>query len=461
MDRRRFLKYAGVTGTVVGASALGLDYVLSSRLSPANQTTTSLSQTTSSSTTNHPPRFLWPPLNMKPKYVLPTPQYTIELSPNATDDDNDPLSFTWSVDGKEVSHENSYSTKLTEGDHEIGLRASDGRTSAFSKNTLAVEPDQIYPVKPLHLKYKGVRYYAGSVTPDWQGIPNPSDEEMDEQLDTIHYELGCNALIISGGEISEDRIIHCALMAIDKGFERIYVEPCYNNSTVDETIDKIGKFAPKVKSLRERSLAIVYMIGHEFQLETAIASGATQMERWKTQLASPQAWNTMRTVLPQMFKRIIQVCNSEYGYPITCAATPPEASDGLVPWSDPAFESVGVDAYITDAYGWDERWWVSMLSYLKRFRKPIIVPDFGMETYAGADKYGGDNPLYMDDKPYDEEPQARYIVREVNMFHRASIDGCFWVRYNHEYDKEHGLYNPYTRKRKKGFYMYKSYQRSP
>jgi hypothetical protein len=396
---------------------------------------------------------------MKPKYILPTPQYTIELSPNVVDDDNDPLSFNWSVDGKETSHERILSVRLTEGDREIDVSVSDGQASASSRNTLTVEPDQIYPAKPFRLRYKGVRYYAGSVSPDWVGIPNPSDEEMDKQLDTIHNELGCNALIISGGVPSEERIIQCASMAIEKNFERIYVEPCYNNSTVDETVDRIANFAPRVRSLRERSEAVVYMMGHEFPLETAIVPGATQMERWNTTLSSSQAWNEVRAALPRMFVRIIQVCKANYGYPIAYAATPPEAYGDLVPWEDSAFESVVVDAYITDAYGWNEGWWVSLLRYLRRFRKPIIVPDFGMETYAGADKYGGDNPLHMDDNPYDEEPQARYITRELKMFHQAGIDGCFWVRYNHEYDREHGLYNPYTRKRKKGLYMYKSYQR--
>lgn len=38
------------------------------------------------------------------------------------------------------------------------------------------------------------------------------------------------------------------------------------------------------------------------------------------------------------------------------------------------------------------------------------------------------------------------------------IDGYF-TEYNN-FDKRYGLYNPLTRKRKKAFYMYKSYQRT-
>ena len=48
MNRRRFLKYAGATAAVVGASALGLNYVLNPRQLSGNQTTTPPSSTLTS-----------------------------------------------------------------------------------------------------------------------------------------------------------------------------------------------------------------------------------------------------------------------------------------------------------------------------------------------------------------------------------------------------------------------------
>jgi hypothetical protein len=161
-----------------------------------------------------------------------------------------------------------------------------------------------------------------------------------------------------------------------------------------------------------------------------------------------------------MFRRIINVCKVKYGYPISYAATPPEAYYDLVPWEDPAFESVGIDAYIHDLPGLGETWIIALLDRLKRFRKPVCCADFGMMSYAGADKFGGANPLYVSQYPNDEEPQARYAKRELDMLNRARIDGCFGVQYNEQgFDKGHALYNPLTRKRKKRVYMYKSYQR--
>jgi hypothetical protein len=78
-------------------------------------------------------------------------------------------------------------------------------------------------------------------------------------------------------------------------------------------------------------------------------------------------------------------------------------------------------------------------------------------SFLDADKFGGWNPLNQN-SIYDEEPQVRYTVRTMNMLNQARIAGIFWVMYNDSFDRGHGLYNPLTRKRKKGFYMYKSYQ---
>ena len=45
------------------------------------------------------------------------------------------------------------------------------------------------------------------------------------------------------------------------------------------------------------------------------------------------------------------------------------------------------------------------------------------------------------------------------MLNTARIDGAFLYIYNYEWDKGYGIYNGL--KRKKAFYMYKSYQRTP
>jgi hypothetical protein len=476
IGRRGFVRYAVAGIVAIGVAAAGAYYVGRHEEAVTPTQPPTITGTTESKTVegvNRPPELPLvcerkgsPPLlvckeaiEIWPKYINPTTEYEIRLSHNAYDPDGDPLTTTWLIDGEEVSHEPRYSTKLPEGEHLIGLRVSDGMEERSAERRVTVEPDQIYPVKPLYMRYKGVSYFCGGITPEWPNIPNPNEEEMDEQLDTIHNELGCNAIIISAGEAFEDKMIECGRMAIEKGFERIFIQPRYVNATVDETVEKISRFAKKVKTLRESSEAVVYMVGHEFQLETSIIRGGDWFTRFQNSNNGIDL-DKIRYVLPRMFRRIIDICSKNYGYGISYASTPWEAYENLIPWSSPVFESVGVNTYIQDFLGWDENWWFNLLSRLKKIGKPVYSTDFGMMSFAYADKWGGWNPLHHNEGSYDEEPQVRFTYRTLKMLNRAKIDGCFWVQYNDNFDKGHGLYHPITRKRKKGFYMYKSYRLS-
>jgi hypothetical protein len=391
---------------------------------------------------------------MKPKYILPTPQQTVELSPNAVDDDNDPLSFTWDVDGKEVSHESSYSTKLIEGDHEIDLTASDGEASASSKTTLTVEPDQIYPSRQLHVKLKGISIFVGPIG-EWS-FPILSEEEMDEQLCTIRNELGCNAVIISGGEDYEDKLIECGQLAIGKGFERIYVQPRYMRSNIDETVGKIGELAKKIKTLTETSDSVRYCVGHEFGLETeGMIPGSTYPARFEYHLKHMyEDWmRGVKKELPGMFRRIISVCRDNYGYGISYAAAVWEVD--LVPWSDPVFESVGVNALLRE----NSSWIYDLLTSLRKYRKPIHSTEWGCGSYKGA--VAGDQAQTLGGTlVYDEDVQASHIKGYCDdVLNRTRIDGSFYTELSNNWNLAYGLLC--QGKRKKGFYMYKSYQRSP
>jgi hypothetical protein len=452
LDRRRFLKYAGAGAVTVGASAAAYYVYEQPR---AYSPSTSVSTLPSTTRTNRPP--VVSAIKVRPAYINPTPEYMIELSYDGHDPDGDRLTTTWFIDGREVGRDAEYKTRLAEGEYYVQLQVSDKFNVEKRYRQVAVDPDQIYPEKSLYLRYKGVRYIVGPITPEWV-VPSPSADQMNEQLDTIRNDLGCNAITIVGGTPSEDKMIECAKIAIEKRYERVYVQPSYVNATVDETISGVGEFAVRVKSLREISDAIVYMVGHEFQLETAIIRGENFWKRWENANKGVDL-NKVAAVYPRMFKSIIDVCKRNYGYPISYAGTPWELDEDLIPWSSPAFESIGIDAYIHDFLGWNEDWMIALLNRLKRFRKPIHCADFGMMSYAGADKYGGWNPLYATQYPYDEEPQVRYTKRTLDMLNRARIDGCFWVQYNDDsFDRGHGLYHPQTLKRKKGFYFYKSYK---
>jgi hypothetical protein len=457
LDRRRFLKYVGA-GAVAAGGAAAAYYLRNAPLGREPEATVpTITQT--ATTVDYPP---YPDFKYRPYYLNPTDQQTIQFTNTSYDLGGDPLTHTWLVDKKVVSHEGDYSTKLSQGEHVVDLQVSDGKQTRVKSATIAVDPDQIYPVKPLHLKCKGVNYFTDNICPEWSGgVPNPTDDEMEEQLDTLRLELGCNAICVNGG-LLEDRMIECGQLAAENGFQRVYILPRYMGASVEETVDRIGTFARKVKPLREASDAVVYCVGHEFGLETSIVKGNTWFERLASLNGSnaQQEWNKVRRILPKMFKDVIDTCKANYGHEIAYASIASESSDGLVPWEDPIFESVGVDAYVQPATGWTEDWIYRLLQSLKRFGRPVHSMETGCMTFSGAGQNGGNQQLNAwADQPYDEDEQANYIGRYCELLNRARIDGYFYTEYNDNFDKGYGLYN--GKRRKKGFYVYKSYQRSP
>ena len=159
LNRRCFLKYVGATCVVVGASALGLDYVLGPRPSLLNQRSTTIaSQTTSTSKYNNPPVANF---RYKPLYLYPTDEQTLQFTNLSWDLDNDPLQYTWLVDGQTVSRDKDYSSEPAVGTHLVELGVTDGVNTTFDRNTVTVELDQIYSIMDLMFPLKGVCYSPG------------------------------------------------------------------------------------------------------------------------------------------------------------------------------------------------------------------------------------------------------------------------------------------------------------
>jgi hypothetical protein len=472
ISRRSFLKYAAASIAAIGAAA-GVYYSGRKReetftSQPSTTTTIQTIETLRiTEKTNRPPELPLvcerkgsPPLlvckeaiEIWPKYINPTTEYEIRLSHNAYDPDGDPLTTTWLIDGEEVSHEPRYFTKLPEGEHLIGLRVSDGMEERGAETRVTVEPDRIYPTKPLSVRYKGMRMTVG-----WKGMPHIPIDFTDEKLDIIRNELGCNAVIIFGNTEFEDDLVEAGRLAIEKKFDRIYVAPMYLDFTIEETVERIGKFAGKVKRLREISDSVIFMVGHEFILDSSsFVPGVTYEERELNAWKGRTNWVKLRSILPCAFNKIISLCEQNYGYQITYAASIGE--ENLVPWSNPIFESVGIDAYIWNRVGWTENWIIDLLKRLKKFGKPVNTTEWGCLTYKNASE-DWQITAGMEKYPYDEDEQANYIRQYCEMLNKAKINGAFYTQIDDERPKGYGLYlRSVTGKmrRKKGFYMYKSY----
>jgi len=439
LNRRRFLKYAGGTAAAVGASVLGVNLV-EKQMSPG-QTNTEQSTGVTTSKLELPP---FAKFQSRPQFINPTDQQAIEFINLSWDADGDPLTYEWLIDNRPVSTQKDFSTKLPVGLHLVQLNVSDGTTKSTATNIVTVEPDQIYPSGQLKVRYKGVNYW----TPSFK-----TTDQIDEELDTIQKELGCNAIILFGEHPAEEILIQGVKFAVEKDYERVYVSPRFIDATIEEAIAGTGNFAWKVRQLRDMSEKIVLVAGHELGADIrGIIPGDTYLER-SVYIATHDDWvELVGAKFPDFLARIMEICKENYGYPVAYQASAAEYK--LVNWSDPIFESVGVDAYISGGSNGD----VLALSGLKRFRKPVLSTEWGCMTYTGSGGVAGIAQVYEEKNPYDEDEQANYIRKYCETLNKIGIDGSFYTIYNDNDPKGFGLLN--GTKRKKGFYMYKSYQKA-
>ncbi len=400
---------------------------------------------------------------VKPKYILPAVGQEVLLRSTSKDEDGDPLIQKLYVN--EVLEQETQTTNQPidfrfkfkqPGTNRVKLEVSDGKLTDAREYYYEVEPDQIYPTKPFNLKYKGIGYFAGNL-PGWPSSPTPSRDRMERELEIIRDDLGCNAVRIVAGGSYEDNLIECGKLAVDLGFDRIFICPRYMDETMEKTIERIGAFGGRVRDLKEISESIVYMVGNEFPLDTFDMIGGGG---YYARVANMNKdWGRVVKMLPAMMREIIRVCREKYGYPISYAAIVKEVD--LIPWSDPAFESVGVNAYLMEYYGWDN-WRVRKLfGGLKLYRKPIHSTEWGCMSYTDAGRYGAMAALHFSSgRGYDEDEQANYIDRYCRMLNQTGIDGSFYIDY---FETGAGSDTSYTLlngvRRKKGFYMYKSFQR--
>jgi len=458
-DRRKFLKYIGAG--LVAATAAGAGYYFYGRQpSPKRTETATIPKGWESATTylrNNPPGIS--EMDVKPKYINPTTETTMRFSHSSYHPDNDPLSTKWLIDGEDISHEPEHSTKLSEGDHSIALKVSDGKSEAMRSATVTVRPDQIYPTRPLHVKFKGVCYLTGM--PQWNN-ESPSEDEMNEHLEVIHNELGCNGIRIAG--YYDDDVLRCARLAIEKGFECIQLDPRYLDCNHQDTVERLGAFAEKAEELRQRTDTIQLQVANELCIDSlGIWNGESYVER------ATSGWvgvpeTTWRSKLQSLLLDLVKVSRRKFGGLISYASGFWEAD--AVPWEH--FDVIGVNAYVQTKDGWTEDVVASKLNNLKKYSKPVYITEFGCATYAGAGKYGGSGwfPSYCSGSPYDEDEQANYYRRYLDLINQVGVYGCSPYVFSEVYADDEvrstrffSMINNATKSRKKSFYAYKSYQR--
>ena len=274
---RGYMKYTAAGVVVVGGAAAGAYYFTRPKLTPSPTETYNPTETPSPTSKvtpiNHPPTAIF---RIKPEYILPATDQDIEFINLTEDIDDDPLTYSWFVDGQVASEEKDYSTRLSDGDHTIGLAVTDGRLADQTQKELTVEPARAhYPEKDLKVPIKGIGYKIG--IPGWLDNIVPISR-MDDDLTILHDELGCNGIRVESS--FNEQLIKCGEIAINKGFNYISLNSRYVNAPWDVWVNKIKDLAPEAEKLRKRSDAIVLQPATEFCVDSkAVFKHDTYTER--------------------------------------------------------------------------------------------------------------------------------------------------------------------------------------
>ncbi len=308
------------------------------------------------------------------------------------------------------------------------------------------------------MKLKGVTYDSGSYMAfNWR--PDFDVAIVRRELEIIRKDLHCNAVRITGHDIM--RLTTSARAALEQGLE-VWFSPTIWDKAQETTLASIVEAAKEVEKLsQEHPDKVVFVVGGEFTLFiNGIIEGRNVMERMGTitkkfgrqaqqgQQAADPAEAIARLKAAEHNKSLGSFLGSVAGSvrPVfhgrtTYASLAWESVD----WS--LFDFVGVDHYrsarIKDHYG-------ELLKPAFESGKPVVVTEFGVQTYEGAEVNGaglGGNiidgksqffhyklpllgrlvrPKLMRGKHVrDESLQARELVDQLTILDNAGVYGAF------------------------------------
>ncbi len=289
------------------------------------------------------------------------------------------------------------------------------------------------------MRIKGISYDVGAYMGyNWRPVFDP--KVVRRELQIIREDLHCNAVNISALDVG--RIITAANAALEQGLE-VWLSPLLWDKSEDKTVAYLAKAAGPLEALRKQwPDKVVLSVGGE---STLFMQGILEGKNIIQRLGNPNFRARMmagehNAPLNAFLARAVAAVRKEFKGKLTYHSLIWEKVD----WS--LFDYVGVDHYraedIEDKY-------VGMLKPLFDSGKPVVVTEFGYNTYQSDGKLakvllgGGDvdfksqffhslpvvgrfvRPKVRVVHPRDEAWQARKDVETLEILDAAGVDGAF------------------------------------
>ena len=299
--------------------------------------------------------------------------------------------------------------------------------------------------------------------------PDFDPKTVIREIEIIKNDLHCNAIRITGLDIN--RLIASTQIALKQGLE-VWLCPTVWNKKQDQTLAYTQRVAESAEKLRrEYPESLAFVVGGELSLfMNGILEGRNVMERMtklmarykqqqnNTERANPaEAISRLRDAefnerLRAYLQKTVSSIRQVFRGKITYASLSWESVD----WS--LFDYVAVDHYRAERI---KAQYVEMLNPAFEFGKPVVITEFGVQTYQGAEINGaglGGNiidgksqafhslpvigrfvrPKLIGNHVRDEGLQARELLDQLSVLDKAGVYGAFvsvFVSQIHPYDE--------------------------
>jgi hypothetical protein len=231
------------------------------------------------------------------------------------------------------------------------------------------------------MRLKGVSYDVGrELSGNWRPVFDV--RVVHRELQIIRDDLHCNSVRICGRDIS--RLLAAGEDALELGLE-VWLSPELWNKNPKRTLSYVVEAARAAETLGTRWPGrVVFSVGSELTLfMQGIIPGRSLIGRVrKFRKRAMKGKNSVVLNSDVLNKFLREACGGVrdvFQGDVTYAALIWEAVD----WS--MFDVVGVDHYrdsrVKDRY-------IEMMRPLFEHRKPVVVTEFGMRSYVGAESSG-------------------------------------------------------------------------
>lgn len=270
---------------------------------------------------------------------------------------------------------------------------------------------------PAGLTYRGVSYEViDGETPDtsWNAT------RMRKDIQVIKNELHATSVSVLGTGI--DRLKATSSEAAERGLH-VWLQPRLADVPHQDILDHLAETGRHAERLRRQGARVHLSVGAEFVLFVpGIVPGDNALERVKNMLSGNFDPEKMVRRLREFTARAAKVGRSVFKGRMTYGA----AQDEEVDWD--LFDIVSVNYY---SYFPNRADYVRELTPFLRWRKPVVISEFGTCTFKSAPEQGGmgwyvvdydkDPPEITGDLVRSERTQATYLTGLLDIFESMNL----------------------------------------